>query len=201
VRGADNAKTHCHRDLGTFILRAAGEGLIVDPGRPQYCADYWIHRQFTYGRETIGHNCVLIDGEGQVAGADQRAEITRLEDLGDRKYMTVEVRAEQIGLSLHRRAFEVTLGDPTTVAISDEVRLNRRATITWLLHYDPEAEAEVREDCIIIRNGGASLNICAAPSEPVSVHVEEEHEVPFVAIDTAEPMDYATLELNCTIEV
>jgi hypothetical protein len=201
VRAADNAKTHCHRDLGTFILRAGGEGLVVDPGRPQYCADYWIHREFTYGRETIGHNCVLIDGEGQVAGADQRAEITRLEDLGDHKYMTVEVRAEQIGLALHRRAFEVALDDPTTVTVSDEVRLNRPATITWLLHYDPQAEAEVHEDRIIIRSGEVSLHISAAPSEPVSVEVEEEHEVPFVAIETAEPMEYATLDLDCTIEI
>ncbi len=200
VRAGHNAKTHCHRDLGTFILRAARRGLIVDPGCPQYCDDYWIHGAFTYGRETIGHNCVLIDGEGQSRGEEQRAEITRLEDLGDRKYMTVEVRAEEIGLALHRRAFDVMLRETPTVTISDEVRLTRPAVITWLLHYDPEAEVEVREDCIIIRNGPVVLNICAAPSEPVSVRVEAEHEVPFVAIESAEPMDYATLELACSVE-
>ncbi len=200
TRAGHNAKTHSHRDLGTFILRAGGRGLIVDPGRPQYCDDYWIHRAFTYGRETIGHNCVLVDGEGQVAGADQHAEITRLEDLGDRKYMTVEIRAEESGLALHRRAFEVMLGDPVTALISDEVRLSRRGAITWLLHYDPEAEVEVRENCIIIRNDPATLRISARPSEPVSVRMETEHEVPFVAIETAEPLDYATLELDCTIE-
>lgn len=201
TRAGDNAKTHSHRDLGTFILRAGGEGLIVDAGRPQYCADYWIHGKFTYGRETIGHNCLLIDGEGQAPGADQRAEITRLEDLGDRKYMTVEVRGEESGLRLHRRAFELTLGDPASVLIADEVRPTQVATITWLLHYEPEAEVEMREDCIVIANGAATLRICAAPSEPVSVRVETEHEVPFIAIETAEPLDYATLELTCTVEV
>lgn len=200
TRAGHNAKTHSHRDLGTFILRAAGRGLIVDPGRPRYCDDYWIHGAFTYGRETIGHNCVLVDGEGQVAGADQHAEITRLEDLGDRKYMTVEVRAQESGLALHRRAFEVMLGDPVTALISDEVRLSRRGTITWLLHYDPEAEVEVRENWIIIRNDPAALRISARPSEPVSVRMETEHEVPFVAIETAEAVDYATLELDCAIE-
>ena len=200
VRAGDNAKTHCHRDLGTFILRAGGRGLVVDSGCPRYSADYWIHRKFTYGRETVGHNCVLLDGEGQTASANQRAEITRLEDLGARKHMTVEVRAEEIGLDLHRRAFDVALDEPVTVRISDDVSLSRRATVTWLLHYDPEGEAEVREDCIIIRNGAVALRICATPSEPVSVRVETEHEVPFVAIQTAEPLDFATLELACTVE-
>lgn len=200
VRAGHNAKTHCHRDLGTFILRDAGRALIVDPGRPRYCADYWIHGTFTYGRETIGHNCVLIDGQGQVPGVAQRAEITQCEDLGDRKYMTLEVQAEESGLALQRRAFEVVLDEPTRVHLTDEVFPTRAATITWLFHYDPEAAIEVREDCIIVANGPVSLNICAAPSDPVSVRVEAEHEVPFVAIETAEPTEYATLELDCTIE-
>jgi len=200
VRAADNAKTHCHKDLGTFILRAQGRDLIVDPGRPQYCADYWIHGALTYGRETLGHNCVLVDGEGQEKGADQRAEITRMEDHGLRKYMTVEVRAERIGLELQRRAFEVVLDDSSAIRISDEVRLTRLGTITWLLHYAPDAEASVEEDCIIIRNGPVALRICTAPSEPVSVRIETEHEVPFVAIETAEPVEFANLDLNCTVE-
>lgn len=200
VRAAHNAKTHCHKDLGTFILRAKGRDLIVDPGRPQYCADYWIHGALTYGRETIGHNCILVDGEGQEKGADQRAEITRMEDRGARKYMTVEIRAERMGLELQRRAFEVAIGDSTTVKLTDEVRLNRRGTITWLLHYASDAEAEVEEDCITIRNGPTALRIAAAPSDPVSLRVETEHEVPFVAIETAEPVEFATLRLNCTIE-
>ncbi|MFW5868971.1 MAG: heparinase II/III domain-containing protein, partial [Armatimonadota bacterium] len=200
-RAGNNAMTHTHRDLGTFILRAGGRGLIVDPGCPTYSPDYWTNYQFTYGKETIGHNCVLIDGAGQAAGEDQRAEITRLEDLGDRKYMTVEVRAEKSGIDLHRRAFEVTLGEPTSVQIADEVRPTRAAVITWLLHYEPEAEVEVREDCIIIRNGPAELHICAEPDEPVSVRIEAEHEVPFVAIETAEPVEQATLELDCTVTV
>ncbi|MGI5817804.1 MAG: heparinase II/III domain-containing protein [Armatimonadota bacterium] len=201
VRAGHNVQTHCHRDLTTFILRAAGRGLIVDPGCPQYSADYWIHGAFTYGRETIGHNCVLIDGEGQVAGPDEHAEITRLEDLGDRKYMTVEMRGEKSGIRLHRRAFEVTLDETATVLIADEVRPVRPSVITWLLHYEPDARAEVRDDCIIIRNGPVTLRICTDPSEPVSLRVETEHEVPFVAIATAEPAEFATLELTCTIEI
>jgi hypothetical protein len=199
VRAGDNAMTHTHRDLGTFILRDGGRGLIVDPGCPVYSADYWVHGKFTYAKETIGHNCVLIDGEGQTGGMDKHAEITRLEDLGDRKYMTVEVRAEENGLTLHRRAFEVTLDESTTVNIADEVTPTRPALVTWLLHYDPEAQIEVREDCITIHNGPATLNICAEPDAPVSVRVEDEHEVPFVAIETAAPVEHATLELACTV--
>ncbi len=195
VRAGDNAKTHCHRDLGTFILRAHGRGLIVDPGCPRYSPDYWIHGKFTYGRETIGHNCVLLDGEGQAPGAGERAEITRLEDRGDRKYMTVEVRGR--ALRLHRRSFEVTLGDPIAVRVVDEVRPTQVATITWLLHYEPGAEAEVSDACITIRNGPATLRICAAPSEPVSLRVEPDHEVPFVAIETTDAVEHATLGLGC----
>ena len=200
VRAAHNAKTHSHRDLGTFILRAGGRGLIVDPGCPVYCADYWINGAFTYGRETIGHNCVLIDGEGQRRSEEERASITRFEDLGDRKFMTVEVRAEEIGLALHRREFALTLNNPATLTLADEVRLTRPGVVTWLLHFDPEAEAEVGEGSIVIRNGGASLTISANPSDPVSVTVEDHPEVPYIAIETAEPVERATLDLTCTIE-
>jgi hypothetical protein len=200
VRAGDNAKTHSHRDLGTFILRAGGQELICDPGRPQYCADYW-SGGYTYGRETIGHNCVLIDGEGQSGGEDERATITRLEDLGDRKYLTVDVTAPAIGLRSHRRTFDVMIDEPTTVLLRDTVHLERAATVTWLFHFPPEAQAELREDCIIIRNGPASLTINAAPDEPVSVNIERDHPVPFVALEIAEPAARAVLELECVLDV
>lgn len=198
VRAGDNAKTHSHRDLGSFILRAGGRGLIVDSGRPRYCAEYW-SGEVTYGRETIGHNCVLIGGEGQRGGEDERATITRLEDLGRRRQMTVEVAAPDIGLQLHRREFELTTGESERVAIRDIVRLQRAEKVTWLLHFAPEAQIEVGESCLTIRNDPAQLQVCLSPEEPVSVEVERDHPVPFVAIETADATERAVLEFECTI--
>ncbi len=199
VRGGHNAKTHCHHDLGTFIIRAGGRNLIVDCGRPQYCKDYWIHGVFTYGRETIGHNCILIDGQGQQGGMAERAEITRCEDFGREKHMSIEVRAEEIALQLHRRQFDVTLGEPTRVEINDEVQLARKARVTWLLHYDPEGEAEIDGDRVIIRSGEASITMTVSAPIAVELRVETDHEVPFVAIETPEIGRDLSLRLECEI--
>lgn len=199
VRAGNNAKTHCHRDLGTFILRSGGCGLIVDPGKPEYCEDYWIHGAFTYGRETIGHNCVLIDGEGQQGGEAERAEITRLEDRKDAKHLTVEVRAEGIGLLLHRREFDLTLGDPTRLDLRDEVRLDRGAPITWRFHVPADAGVSVEDARVTVNADGARLTMLAAAPVDLRMTIDRDGDLPAVVISPQEVGESYALELACEL--
>ncbi len=200
VRAGHNAKTHRHYDLGTITVRAGGVGLIIDAGHPTYSADYWNKGAPTYERDTIGHNCILVDGDGQRGGEHNRAEITRLEDLGDRKYLTVEVRCPDTGIELHRREMSVDLsgGASGRLTISDEVRLTRSATVTWLFHF--QEDAQVAGNRITITNGPAKLVMEVASSAPVTIAIERDHPVPFVSIRSNSSAHDHSLTLKCDIQ-
>ncbi|WP_155922153.1 heparinase II/III domain-containing protein [Bacillus sp. EB01] len=59
---SQSAKDHNHYDQNNFILHAAGEWLITNPGYQDYVEGP--RREFTLG--TIGHNSMLVDGRGQI---------------------------------------------------------------------------------------------------------------------------------------
>ena len=141
VRAGHNAKTHCHFDLGTITLRAGGKGLIIDAGHPGYSTAYWSQTYGHYGRDTIGHNCILVDGQGQKRGAEEHAEITELTDDGATKRLCIDMRLPGSGIERHRREILVELSaeGPDTVRISDDVRLDREARIAWLFHFEEAA--------------------------------------------------------------
>jgi hypothetical protein len=199
VRAGHNAKTHRHYDLGTIILRAGGRGLIIDAGHPGYSADYWAGKP-TYARDTIGHNCILVDGEGQQDGARDTAEITCLEDLGDTKHLTVEVRCPDTGIELHRRQMTVELSGNTSgkLTLCDEVSLARSARVTWLFHF--EQDAELRGNAVVISNGGVKLTMTVPARTPVEVLIERDYPVPFVSIRTTAAAEAHSLEMHCEIE-
>ena len=52
---------HNHRDQNNFVLNRAGEWLIVDPGYKSYAGG----AMSFFGAQTVGHNTLLVDGEGQ----------------------------------------------------------------------------------------------------------------------------------------
>ncbi|QUG40668.1 heparinase II/III-family protein [Psychrobacillus sp. INOP01] len=56
-----SAKNHNHFDQNNFILHVAGEWLITNPGYQDYVEGP--RRDFTIG--TIGHNSMLVNGNGQ----------------------------------------------------------------------------------------------------------------------------------------
>lgn len=59
---SESAKDHNHFDQNNFILHAAGEWLITNPGYQDYVEGP--RREFTLG--TVGHNSMLVDGLGQI---------------------------------------------------------------------------------------------------------------------------------------
>ena len=59
---SESAKDHNHFDQNNFVLHAAGEWLITNPGYQDYVEGP--RREFTLG--TVGHNSMLVDGLGQM---------------------------------------------------------------------------------------------------------------------------------------
>ena len=202
IRAAHNAKTHRHFDLTSFILRAGGRGLIIDAGHPTYSARYWGgSAEEIYERESLGHNCILVDGVGQKSGEEYRAQITRFQDDGAYKVLCVDMQAEAMGIKLHRREISLSLAEDGqhSMSLRDEVHLDRAAEVTWLFHFDPDAEAELDGNGATIVNGPARLTICFSALTPLETTIERDYPVPFLSVKATEVGESYELMAACEI--
>ncbi|MDR6724785.1 hypothetical protein J2W91_003253 [Paenibacillus amylolyticus] len=79
VKGGHNDEPHNHNDLGHFILHAAGDNILCDPGAGAYTQAY-----FSPGRESIlqigsqGHNVPIIEGTVQQSGREAEARLLEM---------------------------------------------------------------------------------------------------------------------------
>lgn len=58
---SDSRMGHNHRDQNNLVLNCAGEWLITDPGYKSFEGG----AKSFYGVNTVGHNSILVDGDGQ----------------------------------------------------------------------------------------------------------------------------------------
>ena len=73
----DIEDNHNHNDIGSFIVTHGGKQVLCDLGAPQYTA-------FTFGKtryevinnSSLGHSVPIINGAGQLAGADIFGELS-----------------------------------------------------------------------------------------------------------------------------
>ncbi|MDQ0172181.1 heparinase II/III family protein [Paenibacillus tundrae] len=79
VKGGHNDEPHNHNDLGHFILHAAGDNILCDPGAGAYTQAY-----FSPGRESIlhigsqGHSVPILEGTVQQSGREAEARMLEM---------------------------------------------------------------------------------------------------------------------------
>jgi hypothetical protein len=63
VKAGHNDEQHNHNDIGSFLLHAAGENVLTDPGRGLYSRDYFRARHYeNVFANSSGHSVPRIDG-------------------------------------------------------------------------------------------------------------------------------------------
>jgi hypothetical protein len=76
LSGGNNAERHNHNDLGHFIVAANGHLIVPDLGAPEYTADFFGPKRYTYfPASSRGHCCPLIGDFEQQAGAEAAGKI------------------------------------------------------------------------------------------------------------------------------
>lgn len=131
AKGGHNNEPHNHNDLGHFILHLGGENLLADLGAGVYTRQYFGPERYTFLHNgSHGHSVPLINGEGQLPGAEYRAQVLAHQQQADactfeldlsKAYQQTELEsfqrsfswqasAEQASLDLHDR-FRFTQGD------------------------------------------------------------------------------------------
>ncbi|WP_298063965.1 heparinase II/III family protein, partial [uncultured Rikenella sp.] len=78
VKGGYNAESHNHNDVGSFILYADGQPMMVDAGVGTYTAATFDHRRYTiWMMRSEYHNLPVINGFGQKEGGKYRSRNVR----------------------------------------------------------------------------------------------------------------------------
>ena len=103
AKGGHNDEPHNHNDIGSFIFAKNGRQIITDPGRAQYCRDYFAEatRYNFLHTASRGHSVPIVGGQYQQPGKEFAAQ----DVLWDGKTLSMELKAAY-GLeslqSLHR---------------------------------------------------------------------------------------------------
>jgi hypothetical protein len=139
---------HQHPDQNHFVIHAYGEKLAIDGG---YYDWYGSPHFKAYSMNTLAHNTLLVDGQGQAActkGADGR--ILDYLDTPGYGYTTGDASAEKIyGGAVRRFERRLLFIKPGFVVVHDLVEAPHAARFDWLLHglkpiaIDPPAQAFV----------------------------------------------------------
>jgi hypothetical protein len=141
-KGGDNAASHGHLDLGTFVLDALGERWAVDLGGDDYnLPGYWDTKKtrWTYYRlSTPGHNTVTLNGANQAFAA--KAPIIAYKSTPDLAYAVTNLTRTHPTADRFLRG--VGLFQRNRVLVQDEISLRDPADVAWQMHTRADVKAE-----------------------------------------------------------
>jgi len=131
--------SHSHGDQCAFQMSAFGEDLAIQSG--YYVAfNSSMHRDWR--RQTRSKNAILIDGNGQYAGANKalaikaKGEIMEAEEREDHVYIRADATPAHaiVNPSIQRYEREVYFVHDSYFVIIDRVETDAPVTIDWRLH-------------------------------------------------------------------
>jgi hypothetical protein len=149
AKGGDNAASHAHLDLGSFVFDAAGVRWAMDLGPDDYnLPDYFGKKRWTYYRlRTESHNTLLIDDDNQSETAKASLHLAG---------SSIEIDlADAYPDRLQRWIRQLSFLDDQTLRIVDEVAATRPIAPVWGMVTSVSVEVSDRK--AILRKDGKTL--------------------------------------------
>jgi hypothetical protein len=115
AKGGHNDEPHNHNDIGSFIFAKNGRQILTDPGRAQYCQDYFQDdtRYNFLHTSSRGHSVPIVNGNDQQPGREFAAK----DVTWDGSVFSIELadayRVE--GLRSLQRSFRISNGGITLI--------------------------------------------------------------------------------------
>lgn len=138
--GANDARSHSHHDLGSFVLDAAGVRWATDLGPDDYGLPGYFKPEMRcryYRTSTLGHNTIVIDGQCQPPTA--RAAIVRKSFRPNLSFVAIDLSNAYPSTASAWRG--VALIDGRHVLVVDEIVPKEcLASIDWQMHTVAEAQ-------------------------------------------------------------
>ncbi|MGD9494881.1 MAG: DUF4962 domain-containing protein [Armatimonadota bacterium] len=147
---------HQHADQNAFVIHAYGEKLAIDSG---YYDWYGSPHFKQYSSQTLAHNTVLVDGEGQAAfteGADGR--MAAWFDGAAHTWMVGDASDPEVYRGkLTRFDRRLLFVKPGIVVIDDLLAAPEPSRFQWLLHTVAPIELDERTQTLSVTSGAAAM--------------------------------------------
>lgn len=152
---------HSHLDAASFVVESGGEKLIIDSG-------YWPYAHFLGffddaklrwnwdNLTTVGHNCILVDGQGQTWGAEHAGRLVSGSIADDWGLAAGDAAAAYPGL-LRKSVRSILFLHPNVIVVRDVIECEGERHIEWLLHY----AGSIRSEGVVsvVENKGVRLTV------------------------------------------
>jgi hypothetical protein len=192
---------HQHADQNSFVINAYGEKLAVDGG---YYDWYGSPHFKAYSTQSVAHNTILVDGEGQTWNREGADGCMRdwFDSLGYGYAVGDASAPELYGEKLNRFERRLLFVKPGLVVIHDNLEAaGSRARFDWLLHAQTAQpiHLETGSRAFRIRQPGAELlGEVLAPRE-LNLRVGKSYSVLPMEPMTSKPMPEGSVEPEWTL--
>lgn len=151
------AVSHSHADQNSFAIVKGGQALAITGG-PRY-PTHGSPFHLQYARQTVAHNAILADGQGQaVGGANIGGRIAAFQCKPHLGYVCGDAKDAYAGrLTCARR--HVLLVRPSLVVVVDDLSAPQPADFQWLLHTRQAMELDESAQQFVSRRGEASMKV------------------------------------------
>lgn len=159
VKGGDNAASHSHLDLGSFVLDALGERWALDLGPDDYdLPGYFGPQRYSYYRlRTEGHNTLMpANADNQPFTA--KASVDGFSTSASQGHAVIDMTVALSGAVQHaeRVATLDRLPQPR-FTLEDRVRIGEARLFRWVMH--TAATVELRGGDAVLRQNGKALRL------------------------------------------
>lgn len=175
--------SHSHADQGSFVLFYEGTALISPSG---YFGRGWgtIHH-FQWTTTTAAHNCILVDGKGQLVRSHLAVgSVGACAKNGNVYTAELELNGAHPALTSWKRKL-IMDADELTLTVIDDAEAEHDVTLDWLLHSLSRPEAN-GNGAFLTRNG---IRLDIQPVEGIESNVTVLDYFP-VDLNEGEPEQY-----------
>ena len=164
LRSGPSTFGHSHLDSGSFIFSSGGTRLLVDEGTWPYAHMIGFfdkdRRRWDFdANATVGHNTLLIDGKGQVYGADHPGAVTAYQATGLGTVVACDLTKTYEGVAECVRRFVFLPSG--VVVLYDLVRSDDPCHVEQLFHCEGAIEGD--DQAWSVEKDGARLHVTRLP--------------------------------------
>ena len=149
--------SHSHADQNSFAIMKGGKGLAIPAGARWPSHGTPFHKK--YVQQTIAHNAILVDGEGQInRRASANGRIVDFQTTPHLGYVCGDAK-RAYGRRLKRCRRHVLLVRPWLVCVVDDLEAPKPVDFQWLMHAWDEMELDARGQKLVSRRGDAAMRV------------------------------------------
>ena len=149
LKSGSSAVGHSQLDANSFVVSSRGERLLIDEGIWPYGHDLGFFdsdggKRWNFdGNGTIGHNTLMVDGEGQRYGADYPGRIVSFDAGRDVDVAVADAAAAYAG-RLKRYLRTLAFLKPDVALVWDRVSSEEPRLFEWLFHHRADVSGDER---------------------------------------------------------